>query len=153
MKDTSKLVGQIVDALAIKRCSIFKGAALTRDTENSEVWSFPVLDFERIIQSALGEACIEKQEVGFHFINVNGPRPANVCLHYHISHVVGFVVTGSGLLFHELDGHECEEPISARDIFVFPKGMNHLLASEDGQECHCVTFEFGPVLDYQAHHL
>lgn len=134
-------------ALALRRptCSVFRAAGQKWETPNSSVASVPGLGFP-----ALKAAC-DPRNFTVSIVRVSGPTPEP--LHYHISHIVGLVVSGRGELRYESeDGSESTFEANEGDLVVIPKGAYHVFETKCGSPMEYIAFEFSEAeLDYQAH--
>jgi cupin superfamily acireductone dioxygenase involved in methionine salvage len=87
---------------------------------------------------------------GSNYVQVFGAAPEPT--HIHATTIVAHVVQGKGILIHEdEDGGEIRDIAEEGDTIVIPVGAPHFF---HGDPLVVYTgIEFGPVIDYQKHHL
>jgi hypothetical protein len=91
----------------------------------------------------------ELMNCGSNFVQVFGAAPEPT--HIHATTIIAQVVQGKGILIHERDGTEIRDVAEEGDTIIIPVGAPHFFHGDP-----LVTYtgiEFGPVIDYQKHHL
>ena len=165
----------LVEAVGSRHCSLLKGIAAYELPENSNsvvrfsYWNLtreilaaacPVFTCIYDLDSSITDAYpylkgkhFEPDDLmhfGSNFVQVFGAAPEPN--HIHASTIVVQVVQGRGILIHEdAQGDELREVAEEGDTIVIPVGAPHFFHGDP-----LVVYsgiEFGPIIDYQKHHL
>ena len=143
---SENITTRILEAIRTGECALFKKATLEQDTHSSKVYSLPSLPVLQLFN------CDRPINTSTNFMVISGGL--DEALHYHTSHVFGFVVRGEGVFCLRKKGvkRETRLPVSSGDLVVIPRGALHLFECEKGQ-LEVVTLEVSDRdLDYQSHY-
>ena len=110
------------------------------------VYSTPVIDASRLFPKS------ERRECAASLVCIKGRSGED--LHYHTSHIVGFITRGEGSLrLPAKSGNgETELPVRAGDVVIIPRGALHMFECAVAQEMDYLALEVSEVaIDYQKH--
>lgn len=127
-------------------CTVLPGFATSWQSSNSTVTSSPIVDFAQWC----GSNKMRFSTVSL--VEIRGRSGEE--LHFHLSHLVGLVISGHGE-FHYLDdsGSRCMTPVRRGDAVVIPIDAMHIFEAGDGEEMAYIALDLGPDMpDYQKHH-
>ena len=142
---------QIKEHLLLPYSSFIKGAVRIDEVGNSVVFCsqwFPIFAIPRACYPVVP---IEDIKIGINFVHIEGELPEGEEMHVHISFLVGICVEGRGILIYEKDGQILEGLVEQGDMVFVPRNTLHYFVGQPSVKYSAM--EFGPVIDYQKHHL
>lgn len=103
--------------------------------------SAPIVDLLSIFPDSNTANCTSS------LVTINGPSDEPP--HFHLSHVLGIVVSGTGVV---RDGESRRKKVIDGDLVVIPKGVLHYFETAQGEELKWIALEFNDgEIDYQKH--
>jgi mannose-6-phosphate isomerase-like protein (cupin superfamily) len=142
---------QIKEHLLLPYSSFIKDAVRVEEVGNSVVFCsqwFPIFE---IAKACYPKVPLEDIKIGINYVHIEGELPEGEEMHVHISFLVGICVEGQGVLIYEKDGKTLEAFVEQGDMIFVPRNTLHYFIGEPFIKYSAM--EFGPVIDYQKHHL
>lgn len=124
------------------RCVAIKNFATSWSTGNSIVNSAPIVNLAGMFPD------LSKVNVTASMVHIEGVNDEDV--HYHTSHVVGYVIHGEGQLMVSRDPSFPVLDIVAGDVVIIPRGAMHYFVSNTKMDWIALEISDLPI-DYQKH--
>lgn len=124
------------------KCTAIKSFATSWSTGNSIVNSAPVVNLKGMFPD------LAKVNVTASIVHIEGVDDEEV--HYHTSHVIGYVVGGEGQFMVSRDENSPVFDIVAGDVVIIPRGAMHYFVSDTKMDW--IALEISDMeIDYQKH--
>jgi mannose-6-phosphate isomerase-like protein (cupin superfamily) len=124
------------------RCVAIKSFATSWSTGNSVVNSAPIVNLAGMFPD------LSKVNVTASIVHIEGVDDEEV--HYHTSHVIGYVVSGEGQFMVSRDPAFPILDIVAGDVVIIPRGAMHYFVSSTKMDWIALEISDLPI-DYQKH--
>ena len=141
-KDVDRSEIDIKEFLGEMRCTAIKNFATSWSTGNSVVSSAPIVNLTGVFPD------LGKTNITASLVHIEGVDDEDV--HYHTSHVIGYVVSGEGKFMVSREKDSPIFGISAGDVVVIPRGAMHYFISETKMDWIGLEISDLPI-DYQKH--
>lgn len=124
------------------KCTAIKNFATSWSTGNSIVNSSPIVNLAGLFPD------LTKVNVTASIVHIEGVDDEDV--HYHTSHVIGYVVNGEGQFMVSRENGSPIFDITAGDVVIIPRGAMHYFVSNTKMDWIALEISDLPI-DYQKH--